>query len=174
MAYNNVTITTDINLSFIAGQFVQLLHDSSNYIHGKIVSYDSTNGLLTITPTSFSGYGNYSNWKVIISGAPGVSGTSGMNGSSGMSGSSGVSGSSGTSVLASFSWAELVTGFKTSPVELTPIATGDVYSYTFAGVSGDVTYYRFIATDGSNDSFYVNFDGSVFSGLIASKKLIIV
>lgn len=100
MAYSNITLTTQTGLSFIAGEFIQLIHDSNNYMFGQIVSYNPATGSLTFTPTRVVGTGTYSTWEVIASGAAGndgTSGTSGINGTSGTSGATGTSGASGTS-----------------------------------------------------------------------------
>ena len=66
-------------------------------------------------------------------------------------------------------WMALATGFLTTE-DLAAIATGRVKKYTYAG--GAVRY-RFIATNGSEDSFYLNYTNGVFSNLVASKKIII-
>jgi len=98
MAYNNISITTNTGLSFIAGEFLQLIHDSNNYIFGQVVSYNPSNGALVVAPTKYIGSpGTYSDWKVISSGWSGSDGTSGTTGTSGSSGSSGTSGATGSS-----------------------------------------------------------------------------
>ena len=38
MAFSNITITANTGLSFIAGQYVQVIHDVNNYFVGQIVS----------------------------------------------------------------------------------------------------------------------------------------
>ena len=70
MPYSNITITTDIGLSFIAGQFIQLIADNSNYIVGQVVSYNPATGELIFTPSTSIGSGVYCNWDVVISGVP--------------------------------------------------------------------------------------------------------
>ena len=97
MAYSNITLTTQTGLSFITGEFIQLIHDSNNYMFGQIVSYNPSTGSLTFTPTKVVGSGTYSTWEIIASGASGNDGTSGTSGINGTSGTSGVSGSSGVS-----------------------------------------------------------------------------
>jgi hypothetical protein len=97
MAYSNITLTTQTGLSFITGEFIQLIHDSNNYMFGQIVSYNPSTGSLTFTPTRVVGSGTYSTWEIIASGAAGNDGTSGTSGINGTSGTSGVSGSSGVS-----------------------------------------------------------------------------
>jgi hypothetical protein len=65
------------------------------------------------------------------------------------------------------SWLNLVSGY-TNIEDLTPIATGEVIKYTYIG--GAIRY-RFIATDESEDSFYLNYSAGVFTNLVATKKI---
>ena len=95
--YLNITITTQANLSFVTGQYIQVIHDSSNYIYAQVVSYNSSTGSLTFLPIDIFGSGTYTSWTIICSGASGTSGTSGTDGTSGTSGATGTSGASGTS-----------------------------------------------------------------------------
>jgi hypothetical protein len=97
MPYSNITITTQANLSFVTGQYIQVIHDSSNYIYAQVVSYNSSTGSLTFLPIDIFGSGTYTSWTIICSGASGTSGTAGTSGSSGTSGATGASGTSGTS-----------------------------------------------------------------------------
>ena len=68
-------------------------------------------------------------------------------------------------------WMTLARGYKTIPTLLQTIGGGEVYTYTFATTGTDKTYYRYIATDGSEDSFYGTFSGGVLSNLITTKKI---
>ena len=70
-------------------------------------------------------------------------------------------------------WMTLVRGTKTTPTLLATIGTGDVYTYVYTTATTDKTYYRYIATDGSEDSFYGNFTNPTLSNLIATKKIIL-
>jgi hypothetical protein len=103
MAYSNLTFTVNTNLSFVANDFVQLSANSTNYIIGRVVSYNPSTGALIITPLESVGSGSYSSWTVALTGFYGTSGTSGTAGTmgssatSGLSNSSTVAGSSGTS-----------------------------------------------------------------------------
>jgi hypothetical protein len=65
------------------------------------------------------------------------------------------------------SWNDLVMGFDTI-VELPSIPSGAVYQY---GYLGGVTYYRFIANAGGEDSFYRQYSTGVFNDLIVTKKV---
>lgn len=88
------------NLSYKAGDIVQLSHDDNNYVIGTVNSYNPSTGALDITVTTSVGSGTYNIWTVNLSGfsgSAGTAGTAGTSASSGTSGTSGTSGSSGTS-----------------------------------------------------------------------------
>jgi hypothetical protein len=70
-------------------------------------------------------------------------------------------------------WMTLVRGYNTTPTLLATIGTGDVYTYVYNSSPSNVTYYRYIATDGSVDAFYTYYSGSTLSGLVASKSITI-
>ena len=66
-------------------------------------------------------------------------------------------------------WFTLCTGFLTNE-DLAPTATGKVKKYTY---QGGAIRYRFIATNGSEDSFYMNYSNGVFTNLVATRKITI-
>lgn len=66
-------------------------------------------------------------------------------------------------------WFTLCTGFLTNE-DLAPIATGKVKKYTY---QGGAIRYRFIATDGSEDSFYMNYASGALTNLVATRKITI-
>jgi hypothetical protein len=70
-------------------------------------------------------------------------------------------------------WMTLVRGYNTTPTLLATITTGDVYTYIYNSASSNITYYRYIATDGTVDAFYTYFAGNTLSGLVASKSITI-
>ncbi len=70
-------------------------------------------------------------------------------------------------------WMTLTRGFKIEPVFNSTIAGGDVYTYVYESSPSDKTYYRYIATDGSEDAYYGTFSGGILSDLIAKKKIIV-
>ena len=70
-------------------------------------------------------------------------------------------------------WMTLVRGTKTTPTLLATIGSGEVYTYVYSTATTDKTYYRYIATNGSEDSFYGNFNNPTLSNLIATKKIIL-
>ena len=67
----------------------------------------------------------------------------------------------------------LVRGYNTTPTLNTTIGTGEVWNYVYTSSPSDKTYYRFIATDGSEDAFYASFNGTAVSNLIARKGITI-
>ena len=101
--YSNLTFTITAGLSFNTNDFVKVAHDNANYITGRVVSYNPTNGQLIVTPYEVVGGGTYSSWTVTLtgfngsSGTFGTAGTAGTHGTSASSGTSGTDGSSGTS-----------------------------------------------------------------------------
>lgn len=70
-------------------------------------------------------------------------------------------------------WMTLVRGYNTTPTLCATITTGDVYTYLYNSSPSNITYYRYIATDGTVDAFYTYFSGSALSGLVASKSITI-
>lgn len=96
----NATFNCSPNLSYVAGDFVQLSYDANNYVIGTVVSYNDITGVMVITPVKSVGSGTYSIWNVALTGdagSSGTNGTSGTSGSSGTSATSGAAGSAGTS-----------------------------------------------------------------------------
>ena len=70
-------------------------------------------------------------------------------------------------------WMTLVRGYNTTPTLLATIGTGEVYTYIYNSSPSNITYYRYIATDGSADVFYTSFNGTTLSGVVASKSITI-
>ena len=70
-------------------------------------------------------------------------------------------------------WMTLVRGYNTTPTLSATIPTGDVYTYVYNSSPSNITYYRYIATDGTADAFYTYFSGTTLSGLVASKSIIL-
>ena len=70
-------------------------------------------------------------------------------------------------------WMTLTRGYKIPPIFNSSLSTGDVYDYLYSTSTTDKTYYRYIATDGSEDAYYENFSGGILSNLIAKKQIII-
>ena len=70
-------------------------------------------------------------------------------------------------------WMTLTRGYKTVPTFNSTIVGGDVYTYVYESSPSDKTYYRYIATDGSEDAYYGTFSGGILSNVIAKKEIII-
>ena len=73
MPYSNITITTNTGLDFKQYDFVQLSNSASNYIIGRVVSYNPSTGVMVVTPYYFQGTpGSYTSWNVALTGAFGT------------------------------------------------------------------------------------------------------
>jgi len=55
MPYSNLTFTVTTNLSFVTNDFVQVSANSTNYVIGRVVSYNPSTGTLIITPLESNG-----------------------------------------------------------------------------------------------------------------------
>jgi hypothetical protein len=70
-------------------------------------------------------------------------------------------------------WWDYILGKIRTGVETT-ITSGIVKEWVYSTKAGaEITFYRYKATDKSQDAFYSGFDGTLVSGLLAQKKLII-
>lgn len=65
-------------------------------------------------------------------------------------------------------WFGLVTGWNIEPTLNATIPSGEVWTYQYLG---GVTYYRYIADDGSEDAFYSTFNNPTVSGLIVRRRI---
>ena len=97
MPYTNITFTVQTQLSFLVNDFVQVSANSTNYVIGRVVSYNPSTGALVITPLESVGSGTFSSWTAALTGPYGSSGTSGTSGAASSTGTSGTAGSSGLS-----------------------------------------------------------------------------
>ena len=70
-------------------------------------------------------------------------------------------------------WMTLVRGYNTTPTLSATIPTGEVYTYVYTSSPSNITYYRYIATNGTEDAFYTYFSDTTLSGLVASKSIIL-
>ena len=71
MALSFITLQANPGLSFVVGQFVQVIHDIDNYIFAQIQSYNSVTGLMVIAPSQIVGSGTYDTWNIVPSGSVG-------------------------------------------------------------------------------------------------------
>ena len=106
----NATFNCSPRLSYVAGDFVQLSYDVDNYVIGTVVSYNSTTGVMVITPVKSIGSGTYSIWNVALTGDAGSAGTTGTSGTSAYSGTSATSGDAGSSGTAGTSGSDGLSG----------------------------------------------------------------
>lgn len=66
------SLTIETLKSFVAGQWVAIYYDSSNYMVGSVTSYDGSTGALVVSvPTDFAvGVGTYASWSVNLAAPP--------------------------------------------------------------------------------------------------------
>ena len=80
---NGKTMTVGTGLSYSAQQDITVFYDTGNHMHGTVISYNSTTGVMVFDGNSHSGSGTYSTWTVNVGGVPSgailpVSGTAGQ------------------------------------------------------------------------------------------------
>lgn len=104
-------------------------------------------------------------------GSTGATGPTGPAGSTGATGATGPQGPQGDPGVSDFpTWTDLAVGWNAEPAFNTALAGGDVYTYTY---DTGITYYRYIANNGSIDAFYDDFDGVNLTNLVKEKKITI-
>ena len=126
--------TISTNLSYTAGDIVQLSYDANNYVIGTVNTYNPSTGQLDITVSKSVGSGSYSTWTVNLAGSAGSAGTSGQSGTSGSNGTSGTTGASGSSGTNGASGSNGSSG--TSASSGTTGAAGNTASSGTSGTSG--------------------------------------
>jgi hypothetical protein len=91
-----ITLTTaDLNLDYSIEQSVIVAYSIGQHMHGKVVSYSPTTGVLVVSVTSSLGSGvNLTPWEVNLDGAVGTIGSTGATGA-GATGATGVIGLDG-------------------------------------------------------------------------------
>ena len=79
---NGKTMTVGTGLSYSTQQDITVSYDAGHHIHGTIVSYNPTTGVMVFDANSHTGSGTYSNWEVNVGGVNGailpVDGTAGQ------------------------------------------------------------------------------------------------
>lgn len=103
-------------------------------------------------------------------GPPGATGATGATGAAGATGPQGPQGPQGDPGVSDFpTWTDLAVGWNAEPTFTAAVVGGDVYTYTY---DTGVTYYRYIADDGSEDAFYSSFNGvDKPTSLVEQKKI---
>jgi hypothetical protein len=76
---SEITITVGSLLSYSVGQMIVVAYDVNDYLIGRVISYNATNGSLRFLVTEVSGGSAHNQWTVNLY-ASGVSGTSGGGG----------------------------------------------------------------------------------------------
>jgi hypothetical protein len=74
---NAQTLTVEPGLSWTVGQNAVIAYDADNHMHGTVVSYNPTTGVMVFDSNSHTGNGTHSSWTVNLDGpiansAPGV------------------------------------------------------------------------------------------------------
>jgi hypothetical protein len=79
---NGKTMTVGTGLSYSPQQDITVSYNNANHMHGTVLTYNSTTGLMTWDSNTHSGSGTYSNWEVNVGGVAGavlpVAGTAGQ------------------------------------------------------------------------------------------------
>jgi hypothetical protein len=79
---NGKTMTVETGLSYSTQQDITVSYNASNHMHGTVVSYNSSTGVLVFDANQHTGSGTYSNWEVNVGGVAGailpVGGTAGQ------------------------------------------------------------------------------------------------
>jgi hypothetical protein len=79
---NGKTMTVGTGLSYSRQQDITVSYDTANHMHGTVLTYNSTTGVMTFDSNTHSGGGTYSSWEVNVGGVAGailpVGGTAGQ------------------------------------------------------------------------------------------------
>jgi hypothetical protein len=79
---NGKTMTVGTGLSYSPQQDITVSYNTANHMHGTVLTYNSTTGVMTFDSNTHSGSGTYSNWEVNVGGVAGavlpVGGTAGQ------------------------------------------------------------------------------------------------
>ena len=97
------TLNTQAGLSYSLGQPVTIAYPGNGeHMHGVVVSYNQTSGVLVADISHHTGHGTWSNWIVNLEGVAGVAGATGATGAaSTVSGPQGATGATGPAGSAS-------------------------------------------------------------------------
>lgn len=68
------SLTVDLAKSYLAGMSVKIAHDSTNWMHGEVTSYNSGTGALVVNVTNILGSGTETAWTITLSGPIGLAG----------------------------------------------------------------------------------------------------
>jgi hypothetical protein len=62
------SLTVDASKSYQVGQSVKIAHDSTNWMHGEVTSYNAGTGALVVNVTAIFGSGTETSWTITLSG----------------------------------------------------------------------------------------------------------
>lgn len=99
----NYIFNVDTGLAYTSGEFLTISYDSSNYMIGKVSSYISSVGTLSVDILLAEGFGTYTLWDINLSGEIGPTGATGIGitgptGNDGATGPTGIQGSTGIGI----------------------------------------------------------------------------
>jgi len=69
---NGKTMTVGTGLSYSPQQDITVSYNTANHMHGTVLTYNSTTGVMTWDSNTHSGSGTYSNWEVNVGGVAGA------------------------------------------------------------------------------------------------------
>ena len=79
---NGKTMTVETGLSYSTQQDITVSYNASNHMHGTVVSYNPSTGVMVFDANQHTGSGTYSSWEVNVGGVNGailpVAGTAGQ------------------------------------------------------------------------------------------------
>jgi hypothetical protein len=171
MPYSNITFTASTGLAFVTNDYVKLSINSSNYIIGQVVSYNSSTGSMTVLPLQFEGSTGPlggTPFTVTLAALNGTNGTSGISGSTGTTGTSGVSGTSGSSGQTVGGSPVFVSGGGTCSALRCGVSNVASGNYSFVGGSSNTASGVHSASLGVSNTASGNCSFAFGSGLAAS------
>jgi hypothetical protein len=123
-----ITLTTvDLGLDYSTAQTVIVAHDLDDHMHGDVVSYNKTTGVLVVDVKHKSGSGTYSSWEINLQGAVGIAGPQGPTGATGATGAQGPQGIQGnTGVVTATAPITYNSGTQAVGIDLSLIAQDNV------------------------------------------------
>ena len=89
------TFIVEQDLAYTSQQNVVISYDAGNHMHGTIVSYVASTGVITVDVKSHTGSGGYQSWTINLEGAAGIQGPQGIQGIQGPAGATGATGATG-------------------------------------------------------------------------------
>ena len=66
----NKTLTVGTGLSYTSQQDIVIAHDAANHMHARVLTYNSSTGVMDVDVLTHDGSGTFSTWTVNVGGAP--------------------------------------------------------------------------------------------------------